>query len=542
MNYQPRSTAASLKSLLRAFTFLFLIGATATGCSDDQKKAPPPPQKVIDVRLLHPIEASEWVEDVARRVAAASIKTQEGYGIRIVPAASAGFKGSLGRLSSGDLKPTLWLALSDYAVQASTDDLASLTASVTDCVPLFSTKAIVVHRSSDSFEFSDDDEHLPLVDLLNTTSLDSEPRGKPRAPFVVGHPLYSSSGLTSLLLLSAAGLNTLPFELTPDRLRTGLSSVQRSQDRVLQYMYDDRHLLSWLGSQEGGTPVLALSNSQQFAEFTAKNPDSGLQSREIVEVGADNNYPVCQFEASWITPDERSAARALHDFLRTDEVLQLALKRGFSPPKSAQGGSQTTRPSGPVASFLAAHWPDIRRPIALSLVVDASVSMEGAALESLQRDFGIFCSTTDGGAARNVLSLVTFASEPTLAVPFTTDTKKVVEALNHVHGSGGSAFYDGITKAIEQFNDSTYPDYRRVIFVVTDGRDTASRTALESFQMATGQLLNRKKIILYVVGIGKDVNDYGDIPKAIKGVGGLFRSTKTSLFSTKMFTVWPELR
>jgi uncharacterized protein YegL len=289
-------------------------------------------------------------------------------------------------------------------------------------------------------------------------------------------------------------------------------------------------------------PVLALSNSQQFAEFVSKNPDSGLQTREIVDVGADNNYPLCQLEAPWIAADERSAAKALHDFLRTDEVLQLAVKRGFSPPKSQQDSGVSTRPSGLTASFLSAHWPDIRRPVALSLVMDASVSMDGAALESMRRDFGIFLSTTDGGSSRNVLSLVTFASEPSLAVPFTTDTKKITDTLNHLRAGGGSAFYDGISKAIEQFNDNTYPDHRRVIFAVTDGKDTASRGALDNFKMATGQLLNRKRIVLYVVVIGKDTEDYGDIPSVVKSVGGLFRSTTTASFSTKMFTVWPELR
>jgi Ca-activated chloride channel homolog len=77
--------------------------------------------------------------------------------------------------------------------------------------------------------------------------------------------------------------------------------------------------------------------------------------------------------------------------------------------------------------------------------------------------------------------LVTYGNEAELAVDTTTDSEPIVEKLRKVKPGGGAALYDAIYLACQKrhmVNGEPY-DPRRVLIVIGDGHDTASKKSLQ---------------------------------------------------------------
>jgi VWFA-related protein len=77
--------------------------------------------------------------------------------------------------------------------------------------------------------------------------------------------------------------------------------------------------------------------------------------------------------------------------------------------------------------------------------------------------------------------LVTYGNEAELAVNTTSDPEKMVEKLRKVKPGGGAALYDAIYMACQRRNlvDGEPYDPRRVLIVIGDGHDTASKKSLD---------------------------------------------------------------
>src|SRR5579872_5872837 len=77
--------------------------------------------------------------------------------------------------------------------------------------------------------------------------------------------------------------------------------------------------------------------------------------------------------------------------------------------------------------------------------------------------------------------LITYGNEAELAVDTTSDSEAIVEKLRKVKPGGGAALYDAIYMACQRrhvVNGEPF-DPRRVLIIVGDGHDTASKKSLE---------------------------------------------------------------
>jgi VWFA-related protein len=77
--------------------------------------------------------------------------------------------------------------------------------------------------------------------------------------------------------------------------------------------------------------------------------------------------------------------------------------------------------------------------------------------------------------------LISYANEPELQVNTTTDAEKMVEKLRKMKPGGGSSLYDAIYMACmhRQVVEGEPYDPRRVIIVIGDGNDNASKKSLD---------------------------------------------------------------
>lgn len=74
--------------------------------------------------------------------------------------------------------------------------------------------------------------------------------------------------------------------------------------------------------------------------------------------------------------------------------------------------------------------------------------------------------------------VVNFNDDAFLDVDFTGDIKKMEDGLTRIDARGGTAMYDAINMSIDHLKAKAKRD-KKVLMLITDGADTASKTSLE---------------------------------------------------------------
>jgi len=141
------------------------------------------------------------------------------------------------------------------------------------------------------------------------------------------------------------------------------------------------------------------------------------------------------------------------------------------------------------------------------LLIDVSGSMKYVMQSWLRPALDGLATFLHANKGTNEYLLVFFAAEPTVAVDWTTDTARVLEALNKSATKRlmDTALYDSCEMAIEGLSRRDSP--RRVIILVTDGEENASRTENSKIKEA----LKKTDILVYSVsrrGIMDSLSSY----------------------------------
>ena len=113
-------------------------------------------------------------------------------------------------------------------------------------------------------------------------------------------------------------------------------------------------------------------------------------------------------------------------------------------------------------------------PISLGVIVDNSGSMrlrrnkvESAAMQMVK-----------ASNRQDEVFVVNFNDDAFLDVDFTGDIKKMEDGLTRIDARGGTAMYDAINMSIDHLKAKAKRD-KKVLMLITDGADTASKTSLE---------------------------------------------------------------
>jgi Ca-activated chloride channel homolog len=123
----------------------------------------------------------------------------------------------------------------------------------------------------------------------------------------------------------------------------------------------------------------------------------------------------------------------------------------------------------PITSF---RHEDI--PVAIGIVIDNSGSMR----EKRDKVNKAALNLVRSSNPQDQVFVVNFSDEHFLDQDFTSDISKLKEALEKIDARGGTALYDAVVAAWE--DELKYAKLqKKVLFVVTDGEDDASRKSLE---------------------------------------------------------------
>ena len=108
------------------------------------------------------------------------------------------------------------------------------------------------------------------------------------------------------------------------------------------------------------------------------------------------------------------------------------------------------------------------------LLLDASGSMAGRPIAAAKEAAQEFLDAMPDGVE---VAVVSFADEPALLSPFTTDADQTSSAIRDLRLGKNTALYDGLVAGAELFDGAE--GTRRALVLLSDGGDTASVTTLE---------------------------------------------------------------
>jgi len=132
-------------------------------------------------------------------------------------------------------------------------------------------------------------------------------------------------------------------------------------------------------------------------------------------------------------------------------------------------------------------------PVAMGIVIDNSGSMREKRAKVNQAALNLVRSSNP----QDEVFVVNFNDEYYLDQDFTNDLLKLKEALEKIDAKGGTALYEAAVASTEHLKRNARLE-RKVLFVVTDGEDNASRETLEQ---AVKQLQEENGPSVYAIGI-----------------------------------------
>ncbi len=146
---------------------------------------------------------------------------------------------------------------------------------------------------------------------------------------------------------------------------------------------------------------------------------------------------------------------------------------------------------GKPQTIISFHHEDI--PVAMGIVIDNSGSMREKRAKVNQAALNLVRSSNP----QDEVFVVNFNDEYYLDQDFTNNLLKLKDALEKIDARGGTALYEAVVASADHLQRNARLD-KKVLFVVTDGEDNASRETLEQ---AVKQLQAENGPQVYAIGI-----------------------------------------
>jgi Ca-activated chloride channel family protein len=140
------------------------------------------------------------------------------------------------------------------------------------------------------------------------------------------------------------------------------------------------------------------------------------------------------------------------------------------------------------------HRDDV--PVAMGIVIDNSGSMREKRNKVNQAVLNLIRASNRD----DEIFVVNFSQDPYLDQDFTANVDLLEQALHKLSSAGSTALYDAIIASAVHLKNNNRID-RKVLLVITDGRDNASQ---ETLQQATRRLQQENGPTLYAIGLMSD--------------------------------------
>ena len=206
-----------------------------------------------------------------------------------------------------------------------------------------------------------------------------------------------------------------------------------------------------------------------------------------------SDNPFIVLDADYNSADERTAARALGEFLAERIGAEEAGRLGFRPAdlKTAPAGlvnvENGTDPKQPervlglpeprVLDRVRRTWREDRKPANVLLVLDTSGSMNDQnRLERAKQGLRTFL---DEVSSKDRIGLTIFSDRLQPLIPIGGPRSRLQPTIDRLIADGGTAFYDATLDAFEDVRRIGDRDRLNAVVLLTDGEDTDSSASAE---------------------------------------------------------------
>lgn len=159
------------------------------------------------------------------------------------------------------------------------------------------------------------------------------------------------------------------------------------------------------------------------------------------------------------------------------------------------------------------HREDV--PVSLGILVDNSGSMR----DKRQKVNAAAVNFVKASNPDDEVFIVNFNDEAFLDSDFTSDIKRMQDALQQIDARGGTALYDATNMSLDHLQEKSKWD-KQVLLIVTDGEDNASLVELEELI----RRLEETDTVIYAVGLLSE-EDRGSAKRASRAIRYIVQAT-----------------
>jgi VWFA-related protein len=139
------------------------------------------------------------------------------------------------------------------------------------------------------------------------------------------------------------------------------------------------------------------------------------------------------------------------------------------------------------------HFDSERVPVSLGIVLDTSGSMDGVKMMAARSALNRFLFDLLG--QDDEVFLYRFDSDPELIEGWTTDRRRISDALGRLTPKGGTALYDAVAAAIPLAQAGRHR--KKALVVISDGNDTSSQVDVAALKT----MIRNSEVLVYAIGI-----------------------------------------
>jgi Ca-activated chloride channel family protein len=536
-----------MKTTLSKFFFLIVIlSMAASACQGGQLLSGPQ----VTVQIVYGSEKREWLEPLVEAYNAAGNTTAAGSAIR-VEAVPMGSIESVNAILEGAIQPTVWSpASSVYLPLANAEWRRLHGADLVEGTPndLVLSPVVIAMWRSMAEALGWPQKALGWGDIaeLAISPEGWNAYGFPEwGSFKFGHthPNYSNSGIVAIIAQTYAGAGK----------QRGLTRDDLNNPDVASFMSEVQASIIHYGTSTGffGERMFERGPSYLSAAVLYENLVVAQESKRIAGTSTQlpvvaiypkegtfwSNHPYVVLNTTWVSAEQKEAARAFEAFLLAREQQLKALALGFRPadpaipltaPLDAQHGVDPGQPqtilevpTSEVIAGIQELWKLNKKPVDLMVVMDISGSMGGEKISSARSSLMQFIEQLD---ERDRLQVMLFNQQVTTLTPLTEIGPKRQQILQRVSGvieGGGTSLYDATLAAYRELQANGDPGHIRAIVVLSDGQDTESGASLAEVLQAigVGSEEGGTAIKLFTIAFGDDA-DTGILQQIAEISGG----------------------
>lgn len=542
----------TFRQLSRAALLLTVLVITSTACSREQEQAPP---RVVTIQLLHTPELRAYLSLMRDAFASTGPTLTDGTRVQVelvpelgVPAAS--------KVASGEIKTDVWLAPSSALINFANSQVRNLGARQIDCQQLFSSPVVLAVPTDQQSSLSSGEQTFDWLHTFKAISKgfsgDSRTVRFSHAP-----PKASVSGLSAMLqLLAFASDNPLKPAGEVVWSEQGYDALREFEHHVSEYSLSDGFLLERTAQSTPGFAHLILTTEQQVVMF---NRNATASRAPVTALYPDHSavwqdYTLCRSAADWMTPEHLEGTAIFTQFMSSEQAQAALPAQGFRPSILRKASPDLLGPSvgvnlslpkmsvasqsGTVVREILSRWESLLRPVAITIVIDTSSSMEGDALTGVRDALREFCARIPPHV---MVALVAFANEPKLIVPFTADRAQPIAALDSLSAQGGSAAYDGIKYGLDTLSVPERAKDRHILLVITDGEGQTSETSQASLQSSFMARAREQDLSTLIMTIRREGSSYQDLMALAKIADGRYKEVSVGELSAQFEDILKSL-